>query len=75
VESNVDSSTHYYGWVELSTSATADALTIHRWAIEDQANTAIAAGAVPEAADFALGLGALAAGAATVLRKRRKEAA
>lgn len=64
---------YYYGWVEMSSSMGDSTLTIHRWAIEDEAGTAIEVGAVPEAADFALGLGALAAGASTVLRKRRNK--
>ena len=73
----------YYGWAEMSTESIVDnssqidtgTLTIHRWAVETQAGVGIEAGAVPEAADFALGLGALAVGAACVQRKRRKEAA
>ena len=67
----------YYGWMQISTSSARGngSMTIHQWALESQANTPIRVGTVPEPADFALGLGALAAGAATVLRKRRKECA
>ncbi len=62
---------NYYGWASISTSS--GSVTIHEWALEGTANTAITAGAVPEPADMALGLGALALGAVAVQRRRRRE--
>lgn len=64
----------FFGWAEISTSP--GTLTIHRWAVETQQGVGIIAGdigAIPEPADFALGLGALAAGAAVIVRKRRQD--
>jgi hypothetical protein len=64
-----------YGWAEatLSSGGTRGLLTIGDWAYTDDGSS-IAVGAIPEPSSYALGLGALALGAAGVRRWRKAKA-
>ena len=68
-----DAGTTYYGWAELTLSAQTSSgqVTVHRWAYEDS-GASIQVGAVPESRHAAVGLGALALGAAGLRRWRRE---
>lgn len=77
---DIDGSTHY-AWanIELALrdaygSGSAAFLRIQDWAYEDTADTAIAAGAIPEPTSVAAGLGALALGVAGIRRMRKRKA-
>jgi len=67
---------YHYGWALISTSnAETISLTVHSYAYEDQPGAAIHipdAATIPEPS-IAAGLAGLAAGAAAVLRSRRKK--
>ncbi len=66
-----------YGWADVTLTNDGDSgiFTINRWAYEDSGASILAgppgASAVPEPASFAVGLGALALGAAGLRRRRR----
>jgi len=70
-----DGETHY-GWLEMDVNYDivddSVTLSILSGAYQSTPDTAINAGAIPEPADFALGLGALALGATVVRQTRRK---
>lgn len=53
----VDGSDNYYGWMQLTLYDDGSVGTIHQWAWESTANTAITVGAVPEPSNAALLLG------------------
>ncbi|ADE53084.1 hypothetical protein [Coraliomargarita akajimensis] len=62
--------TTHYAWADLEVAADGSSITVHGWAYETTANTAIQAGAVPEPAHAAGALGLLAMGAAGLRRFR-----
>ncbi len=67
----------HYGFASISigiSDANTGFITINRWGWEDVANTPISASAVPEPGNAAMGLGALALGAAGLRRWRRRRA-
>ncbi len=70
-----DSQTHY-GWANMTMDASfhATTLSVDNWAYEDEPNTAIIVGQIPEPGAVAGGLGALALGAAGLRRWRKRKA-
>jgi hypothetical protein len=65
-----------YGWasITITEGASVSTITVNEWAYEDS-GAAITVGAVPEPAQTAVGLGALALGAAGLRRWRKNKAA
>lgn len=62
---------HIFGYLAFATSS-AGGVVAHEWAYEDTADTSIAVAAVSDPVPTAVGLGALALGAAGVSKRLRK---